>query len=213
MAMSQQRSVWEGKVTMKGVMLEVPAHILEERRISGADQWDEVWDGVLHMNPPPSVAHQDLEGQIELWLRQFWVPTGLGNKVFHQVALSPDENWVHNYRTPDVVLFRPAELLHLQPTYCHGPCSVAIEIRSPGDETYEKLAFYAQLKVPEIWVIDSDSRAPEVHKLDATKYQRESAGVDGWFTSAAINAMLKQDGNSLLIQIVGDEATRRKLPE
>lgn len=56
---------------MRGVMLEVPEHILEERRISGADQWDEVWEGVLHMVPPPNVEHQDCEGQIETWLRSF----------------------------------------------------------------------------------------------------------------------------------------------
>ncbi len=34
---------------MKAVMASVPEHILEWRRRTGADQWDEMWEGVLHM--------------------------------------------------------------------------------------------------------------------------------------------------------------------
>jgi|HubBroStandDraft_6_1064221.scaffolds.fasta_scaffold05499_2 hypothetical protein len=32
--------------------------LLEERRRSGADRRDEVWEGVLHVIPPPSVEHE-----------------------------------------------------------------------------------------------------------------------------------------------------------
>ena len=34
--------------------------VLEDRRKRGADRWDEMWDGVLHMVPPPGSAHQSL---------------------------------------------------------------------------------------------------------------------------------------------------------
>ena len=40
---------------MKAVMANVPEHILEWRRRTGADQWDEMWEGVLHMAPSPSL--------------------------------------------------------------------------------------------------------------------------------------------------------------
>ena len=198
---------------MKGVMLEVPEHILRERRISGADQWDEVWEGVLHMVPPPNVEHQDLEWHIETWLRRFWVSSVRKNKVYHQVALSPDQDWVHNYRTPDIVLFTSTHLKFLRPTYCHGPCTVAVEVRSPNDETHEKFDFYAQLAVPEIWVIDRDSKKPEIHILDSGKYREQTTDSDGWLLSQAVNVMLAQVENSLLMQITNEPTSRTLLPE
>jgi len=35
-------------------MLEAPEELLAERRRKGHDRFDEVWEGVLHMLPPPS---------------------------------------------------------------------------------------------------------------------------------------------------------------
>ena len=39
---------------MRAVMLDVPESLLDERRRLGLDVFDEVWEGVLHMVPPPS---------------------------------------------------------------------------------------------------------------------------------------------------------------
>ena len=36
---------------MKALMAEVPSDLVETRRRIGADRWDEIWDGVLHMPP------------------------------------------------------------------------------------------------------------------------------------------------------------------
>ena len=47
--------------TMRAVMLDVPESLLDERRRQGLDVFDEVWEGVLHMVPPPSGEHQRLE--------------------------------------------------------------------------------------------------------------------------------------------------------
>ena len=38
---------------MRGVMAEVPEHILEWRKRTGIYQRDEMWEGVLHMSPEP----------------------------------------------------------------------------------------------------------------------------------------------------------------
>ena len=46
---------------MKAVMPSVPPEILEWRKRTGADRWDEMWEGVLHMGPTPNYDHQDLE--------------------------------------------------------------------------------------------------------------------------------------------------------
>ncbi len=45
---------------MKAVMPEVPQHVLHERARTGANRWDEMWEGVLHMPPMPNRDHQDL---------------------------------------------------------------------------------------------------------------------------------------------------------
>jgi hypothetical protein len=45
-------------------MLEVPQALLDERRARGADRWDEMWEGELHMVPAPSVEHQRLGAEL-----------------------------------------------------------------------------------------------------------------------------------------------------
>ncbi len=193
---------------MRGVMLEVPDSLLEQRRTSGADQWDEAWHGVLHMVPPPNVMHQDLEWQIETWLRMHWQPTRAGNLVYHQVALSPIENWVKDYRTPDVVLFNSDDAENLRDTYCHGPCTVAIEIRLPNDESLAKLEFYAKSGVSEVWIIDRDGRQPEIHVLQHGNYQVPSPSTDGWLRSSVVSVMMKCEENKLAFQIPNHTSTR-----
>ncbi len=51
---------------MCAVMAEVPADFLHERRQRGADIWDEMWEGVLHMPPAPNIEHQDFEYQLAI---------------------------------------------------------------------------------------------------------------------------------------------------
>jgi hypothetical protein len=45
---------------MKAVMSEALPDVLDWRRRTGADCWDEMWDGVLHMPPMPNRIHQDM---------------------------------------------------------------------------------------------------------------------------------------------------------
>lgn len=49
---------------VKAVLVDVPAALLRERRRTGADKADEMWDGVLHMVPPPSALHQRVASQL-----------------------------------------------------------------------------------------------------------------------------------------------------
>ena len=86
--------------------------------------------------------------------------------------------------------------------------------RSPGDETYEKLGFYARLGVPEVWVIDRDSKAPELYILQAGHYQRTAADADGWARSPSTGIELCTDKpGKLTIRLAGEEASREDLPE
>jgi hypothetical protein len=51
-------------------MLEAPQALLDERRRLGLDRRDEMWDGVLHVVPPPKDAHQSLGA--EFFLDRVW---------------------------------------------------------------------------------------------------------------------------------------------
>ena len=60
------------EIGMKAVMPVALPDVMAWRKQIGADRWDEMWDGVLHMPPPPILDHQDLEGTLETYLRLRW---------------------------------------------------------------------------------------------------------------------------------------------
>ncbi len=198
---------------MKAVMPSVPQHILDWRKRTGADQYDEMWEGVLHMPPSPTRMHQDIEGAVEAWLRWYWVPLR-GAKVYHQINLASIGGWPHNYRIPDLVLLLPQRCAIDRNEYFEGAPDVVVEIHSPGDETYDKFSFYAELGVPEIWVIHRDSRIPEVHRLKRGRYKEQPAGRNGWIKSTQTGIELAHGiGNKLAIRLAGDDDSRHNLPE
>jgi hypothetical protein len=57
---------------MRAVMPEVSPAILGWRKCTGADRWDEMWEGVLHMAAAPNRQHRDLDWAMETYLRLRW---------------------------------------------------------------------------------------------------------------------------------------------
>ena len=168
---------------MKAVLAEVPEHFLAWRKTTGADRYDEMWDGVLHMGPMPNRRHQDLEGALESWLRTHWTRQS-GGKVYHQINVASIGGWTNNYRVPDLVLLLPDRFGIDHNEYFEGAPSAVVEIRSPNDETYEKLPFYAGIGVPEVWIFDRDSRQPELQHLVGSEYRPLAPDADSWLLSA-----------------------------
>ena len=196
---------------MKGVFNEVPDHLLDWRRQTGADKFDEMWEGVLHMSPSPNREHQRLEWALETWLRVHWADPD-GHEVYHQRNVSAVGEWPKNYRIPDLVLLLSNEL-HLDlDEYIDGPPAVVVEIRSPGDETDNKLPFYAELGVREVWVIDRDSKLVELHALSDGTYQLQSPITDGWLVSKITGVELKSAAGKLAIRLKSDGDTKSELP-
>jgi len=117
--------------------------VLERRRRWGADRRDEVWQGVLHVNPAPHGRHAKLQAQLLRLLGTYADAadlTALGDFSLGQ----PDD-----YRIPD------AGLLRHGPDELHYPTvALAIEILSPGDETWDKVPFYAAHEVDELLIVD-----------------------------------------------------------
>lgn len=197
---------------MKAVMANVPEHILEWRRRTGADQWDEMWEGVLHMAPSPNREHQDLEGALEAWLRRYWAESN-SRRVYHQINVSETGTWPNNYRIPDLVLLTSSTFDIDCNEYFDGGPDIVVEIHSPDDEAYEKLPFYAKLGVREVWIIDRDSRLPEIYELHAGRYEACEANNDGWFRSAVADVEFRATADEKLeIRVVGHDDTLARLP-
>jgi len=198
---------------MKAVMPEVPPEILAWRKCTGADMWDEMWEGMLHMAPVPNREHQDLQWAMETYLRLRWARPR-GNKVYHEINLAAPGGWPNNYRIPDLLLLTPERFGIDHNEYFEGAPAVVVEIRSPGDESYEKLEFYAQLGVPEAWIIERDSKAPEIYVLRAGRYMQRAASAAGWVLSdvTGIELRLGHTGK-LAMRLAGDDSTREDLPE
>jgi Uma2 family endonuclease len=197
---------------MKAFMSDVPQHILDWRKQTGADRWDEMWDEVLHMVPNPNCDHQDLEFALEAYLRNHWAPV-YGAKVYHNVNVASVGGWPQNFRIPDLVLLKPERFHINRNEYLEGGPNVVVEIRSPDDETYDKLPFYASIDVAEVWVVDRDTKSPEIHCLIDGVYRLQNPTRDGWLVSHEARVDLKPGRpGKLAIRLSGDDSTREEVP-
>jgi Uma2 family endonuclease len=205
---------------MRAVIADVwrvlPRDWLENRKKVGCDRWDEMWDGVLHVPPMPNGRHQDLELDLAAYLKRQWAKPN-GCLVRHQVNLTTPEDeatWTKNFRIPDVVLLTPDRFAIDKNEYMAGAPNVVVEIRSPGDETADKFGFYAGLGVPEVWVIDRDSKEPELHVLRRGRYAALEADAGGWLRSPGTGVELRHAGPGQLgLRVNGDAATAEVVPE
>lgn len=164
------------------------------------------------MPPAPNREHQDFLMTLGAWLQTHWA-AALGNRVHGPINLASPGGWPNDYRIPDLVLLTPDRFGIDHNEYFEGAPTVVIEIRSPGDETVEKMPFYAKLGVPELWIIDRDTKAPELHLLREGQYQQQLPGTDGWLQSPATGIRLRpESGNKLALQVADEQRTRQVLP-
>jgi Uma2 family endonuclease len=137
-------------------MLDVPESLLDERRRLGLDVFDEVWEGVLHMVPPPSGEHQRLE--LELGSVFLSAAKRRGLIASNETGLFAADD---DYRVPDIVVSQPA---NCSQRGVDDMAELVVELRSPGDESYEKLPWYAARGVTEILVVDPGTRRFELYR-------------------------------------------------
>jgi Uma2 family endonuclease len=197
---------------MRAVMSQVPEHFLERRKRIGADRWDEMWEGELHMPPAPNLEHQDLEWAIESWLRNHWAPRR-GSKVYHQINVASRGGWPNDYRLPDLVLLTPDRFQINKMEYFDGGPTAVVEIRSPGDESMDKLPFYGRIGVEEAWIIDRDTKVPEIYLLRGEDREPATPDADGWLLSPATGVQLRGGSPAkLVLQLASRPETRQLLP-
>jgi len=175
------------------VFLEAPEQLLAERRRLGLDGRDEMWEGELHMVPPPSFSHQEREAAIAAALVP--VVRGLGLRIATQPGLyAGDDSW----RVPELAVARPEQVTHRG---VEGGAVLAVEIRSPRDETDAKLPFYARFRVEELHIVDRDTAEVELLRLTDGEMVPATLDERGWVACSLGVAFRQADGNVLEVRL------------
>ena len=134
--------------------------LLERRRRLGQDLFDEVWEGVLHMNPAPHSRHGRLEWQLAGILGPLAASAGL--RALGQFNLGEEGD----YRVPDGALVRPdPDAVYLT------TAALVLEIVSPDDESWAKLDFYATRGVEELLIVDPQEQTISWMGLEGSEYK------------------------------------------
>lgn len=178
-------------VAVKAVMLEVDPKLLEQRRRSGADLWDEMWEGVLHMVPPPAERHQLLGAKLCAVLLP--IAETLGLRLVQHIGLYRADD---DYRGPDLAAYRPDQTSRRG---LEAAAELVIEIVSPGDESREKVPWFAALAIRDIFLIDRDT-------LDVERFEpRDGRPIQTDHTrSEALGCTIERVDDSTLRIITAD---------
>lgn len=188
---------------MRSVLAYVPQELLAWRQQTGADRYDECWDGVLHLAPSPNRDHQKLEFGLERALEELW-SSGGRDLVCHRLNVARPGRWPSDFRIPDLLLLAADRRDRDRNEYVEGGPNVVIEIESPDDETRAKLGFYAELDVREVWIVERDTRRVEVLRLVEAAYAAVAPAEDGWIPSAEPGLELRTHEALLELRRAGD---------
>jgi Uma2 family endonuclease len=139
--------------------------LIAERRATGGDRYDEVWDGVYLMSPPAGDEHQEVVAALGGILYFVVGLTGLGIVRTGVNVSDREENWTENYRVPDVAVHLADGRARVLPTHWLGGPDFLVEVLSPGDRARDKLTFYASIGVREALLIDRDPWSLELYGL------------------------------------------------
>jgi Uma2 family endonuclease len=146
--------------SVDAVWLDVPAHVLDERRRLGHDKKDELWEGVLHMVPPPSRTHVAVAFSLAKVLERIASRRDLVAYPEPIGVYAPDVD-PPSWRIPDASIAARAQ----ESDRGLEGAVLAVEVLSPHDESYDKFAFYARVGVEEVWIIDPPTRAAEIFTI------------------------------------------------
>lgn len=157
---------------MKTVVLDpLPVELeelIERRKRLGQDCYDEIWEGVYHMAPMARFGHGFLDQQLAELLGPLadaagLTPTGAFNLGEPNDFRVPDRGIHRGHPDPGAVFLSTA--------------AVVIEILSPGDESYDKLPFYAAHGVDEVMLVDPGERRIRVLVLGSGRYQEAESSA------------------------------------
>ena len=128
---------------------------------------EEVVDGEIRIMPPAKWKHALIVANLhdalvaQLSRREVQVVNGSFGLVIRKAPLTS--------RIPDLAVFLKSTIVE-QDGYIHSAPQLVVEVLSPGNtrrERERKLADYASLGVPEIWVVSPEARTVEVLYLES----------------------------------------------
>lgn len=181
---------------MRAIFLEVPEAFLAERERLGHDKKDEVWEGVLHMVPPPSGIHEAVAFDLVFALKPIADRVGLVIRGMTTGLFRASED----YRKPDIALVRPDQM---SDRGLEG-AELIVEVLSPHDESRDKFPFYAALGVQELWLVSPITRTFELYNLIRGRYIRTLPEQDGTVRSAVLGVVLTTVEGPRLHLVDGD---------
>lgn len=161
---------------------------LERRRALGQDGHDEMWEGEYYVPPMAHGRHGDVSSQVGELLGPRARRAGLRPVGAVNIGLSKE-----NFRVPDLTFIRGRDLVVYFPT-----AAIVVEIVSPNDRSYAKLAFYFERGVEEVVIVDPQRRTEACS-------QGRGIGTVEWHTRGA--ECFEHTGASRLLDV--DEATLR----
>ena len=147
--------------------------LLEHRRRLGLDKKDERWAGEWRIVNPPEVWHIRVQRDLLVALIPRAAALGIEPLGESGVFGAPDD-----WRVPDLVFVRPEDIDGDDEGWVRA--ELVVEIRSPGDDSYRKLPFYAE-RVREVLVLHRD-RTPELYR----GMDRVAVEADGSVRSEAL---------------------------
>jgi Uma2 family endonuclease len=130
------------------------------------DAIEEVVDGEIRISPPYMWKHAVTAQQVgdaleaQLDAREVIVLTASFGLVIRKAPLTS--------RVPDLAVFQKSTIVE-RDGYIHSAPQLVVEVLSPGNarrERERKLADYASLGVPEMWVVSPEARTVEVLYLE-----------------------------------------------
>lgn len=142
------------------------AVLLERRQRLGNDRHDEVWAGVYHVNPAPTMAHALMCKQLLLLFDPLARASGLIATGEFNLGVKED------HRIPDVGLHRDPSM-----GAWHETAALVVEVLSRRDETFEKLPFYAGHGVGEVVIVDPRERNVQWLAFAEGEYRPVEASV------------------------------------
>ena len=200
---------------MRTVMPDLLSQTLAWRKQTGNDKFDEMWEGVSHMTPAPKRSHQDFQ-----WDYGDVAAISLGTTAGKSRA-SRCERCIRRAAGPTISAFpisccsRPTALPSTTTPISRVPRPSSWKFAAPATRRWRSCRSMRDLGVPEVWLIDRDTRRPEVlvlagRPVSSSNRRRRMAGS---IVPPRASNLRGEAGNCLAMQLAGDEATRQLLPE
>ena len=163
--------------------------LIQERKRTGANRYDEVWEGMYVMPSMPNNAHQLLVGDLGDVFSEVVKKARLGQSYPGANVSDRRKGWEYNHRVPDLlVVLKNSRAIDCDTHFCGGP-DFLVEIQSPGDDTEEKVPFYGKIGVRELLIIHRDKRTLRLLRLEGEELRLvKPSTLEGkdWLVSAVL---------------------------